>query len=393
MQQEKQARLRLKKGKERPLLQGHHWIFSGAIANLEAAPSDLFATVLSHEGETLGQAMLGSGRSIVGHLLAFGAESIESALSLRIQSALQLRKRLFDPSITNAVRLINAEGDALPGLIVDSYAETLVLQISHPAIESIKPFLLEELIRQVKPRAIYEKSTSFLRKKEGMEEVREHLYGEKLSAIEVLENGLRFAVQILEGQKTGLFLDQREMRTLVRELSPKRRVLNCFAYTGGFSIAALKGGATHVDSVEISKKCEPAIQRNLELNNLPLERHRFLAQDAIDFVAKEPLDYDLVILDPPAFCKQKQSIDKAFRAYKDLNRAALEKMPSGSLLLTCSCSYHVGEELFQNILFRASLEAKRKVRILGKQRPAHDHPISIFHPESSYLKSLLLFVE
>ena len=274
---------------------------------------------------------------------------------------------------------------------MDFYSGVLVLQLSHPGLEPFKPFLVDWLIANTAPKAIYEKSTSFLRKKEGLEEVRGALYGEPTEEIEVLENGLRFAVDVVHGQKTGLFLDQRDNRALVRQLSSGRRVLNCFAYTGGFSIAAIQGGATSVDSVEISKKCEPWVEKNLALNGL--SNHRFLAEDAIDFIAKKELPYDLLILDPPAFVKKREDIDNAFRAYKDLNRMAIEKMPPNSLLLTCSCSYHVSEELFQNILFRASLEAKRTVRILGRHRQAHDHPISIFHPESSYLKSFLLAVE
>jgi 23S rRNA (cytosine1962-C5)-methyltransferase len=392
--QTRTAMIRLKKGKDRPINQGHHWIYSGAIAENGAQEGDLLVPVVSHEGTMLGMAMLAAaGRSIAGHMLSFGEESIDEAISKRITSAILLRKKLYDPSVTNAIRLINAEGDGIPGLIVDSYNGVLVIQISHPAIETLKAKLIHELVAQANPKAIYEKSTSFLRKKEGLEEIRAHLYGEELSEVEVLENGLCFAVQLQDSQKTGLFLDQRDMRQLVRDLSFEKRVLNCFAYTGGFSISALKGGATSVDSVETGKKCESAIERNLELNNLPKERHRFLCEDAIRFVAQQPLNYDLVILDPPAFAKQKSSIDKAFRAYKDLNRAAIEKMPSGSVLVTCSCSYHVGEELFQNILFRSSLEAGRKVKIIGRHRVAPDHPVSIFHPESSYLKSLVLFVD
>jgi 23S rRNA (cytosine1962-C5)-methyltransferase len=337
--------------------------------------------------------MLNPGRSISGHMIAFGQESFGEALSKRIEKAIALRKKIFDPQTTNAIRLINAEGDGLAGLIVDSYNGVLVLQISHPALESQKSLISELLIQYAAPRAIYEKSTSFLRKKEGLEEIKGLLYGSDIPEVEVLENGLRYSVQVLEGQKTGLFLDQREMRLLVRHLSRGRRVLNCFAYTGGFSISALQGGATCVDSVELSKKCEAAIDKNLQINGLDPTKHRFLQEDAIDFIVKKELDYDLVILDPPAFAKQKNSIDRAFRAYKDMNKTALQKMPSGSLLLTSSCSYHVGEDLFQNILFRAALESGRKVRILDKHRQAHDHPISIFHPESTYLKSLLLFVE
>lgn len=391
--EEKQTSIRLKKGKERPLLQGHHWIYSGAIAKREAG-SEGFARVMSHEGVCLGTAMLAqAGRSIAAHMLGFGQESVGEAIAKRIGSAIGLRKKLFDPSVTNAIRLVNAEGDGIPGLIVDSYDGVLVVQISHPGLELVRGKILEQLVAQVGPRAIYEKSTSFLRKKEGLEEVRAHLYGEEVAEVDVLENGVRFNVRLSESQKTGLFLDQREMRKWVRELSFGKKVLNCFAYTGGFSVFALKGGAISVDSVETSVKCAEAIARNIDLNGLDQGRHRFLAEDAIRFVAKGNLEYELVILDPPAFAKQKNDVNKAFRAYKDLNRAALEKMPSGSTLVTCSCSYHVGEELFQNILFRAGLEAGRKVKIIGRHRVAPDHPVSIFHPESSYLKSFVLFVD
>jgi 23S rRNA (cytosine1962-C5)-methyltransferase len=268
------------------------------------------------------------------------------------------------------------------------------VQISHPALEELKPLIVELLVQHTQPTAIYEKSTSFLRKKEGLAEVREHLWGEQKPIVEVLENGLKFSVSVVDGQKTGLFLDQREMRSWIRTLSHGKRVLNCFAYTGGFSVAALAGGAVHVDSIDSSKKCEPAAAENIGLNHLSPEKHRFLTEDAIRFIAQaKTLSYDLVILDPPAFVKHRKDIDTAFRAYKDLNRTTLEKMPPGSLLLTCSCSYHVSQELFQNILFRAALEAGRKVKILGYHRQALDHPTSIFHPESEYLKSLLLWVE
>jgi 23S rRNA (cytosine1962-C5)-methyltransferase len=210
--------------------------------------------------------------------------------------------------------------------------------------------------------------------------------------VEILENGLHFSVNLLEGQKTGLFLDQRDMRSQIREYASKKRVLNCFSYTGGFSVAALVGGASQVDSVDISAKCGAAIEKNLQLNHLPLEKHRFFAKDAIDFVIEEPLDYDIIILDPPAFAKKRQDIPKASHAYRKLNRKVFEKMKRGSLLLTCSCSSQIDEKLFQNLLFKAALEANRSVRILGKHQQAIDHPISIYHPESSYLKSFFLYV-
>ncbi len=348
--------------------------------------------MLSSSGEKLGIATLNRGRSIIGHMLAFGNETLEDALKKRIADAIDLRRRWFNPSITNAIRLINAEGDGIPGLVVDAYKDVLVLQISNPGIERLKSLIVSTFIELFKPRAILEKSTSFLRKKEGLQDSRSQLYGEPIQEIEVVENGLHYSVDLLEGQKTGLFLDQREMRTVVRELSANKRVLNCFAYTGGFSVAALAGGASHVDSVEISAKCQPRLEKNLSINNLALEKHTFIQADVFDYLKTSEWNYDLVILDPPAFVKKREDIAKAFRAYKDMNRVAIEKMPSGSLLLTCSCSYHVEESLFQNILFRAAHEANRSVRILSKHCGAHDHPISIFHPESAYLKSFLLYI-
>lgn len=334
--------------------------------------------------------MLSRGKSILGSMLAFGEETIEEALLRRIRGAVQMRKSWFDPARTNALRLINAEGDGIPGLIVDAYKDVLVMQVANPGIERLKKRIAENLILECKPRSLFEKSTSFLRRKEGLEEVRTHLYGESNSEVEVLENGLAFAVDVLEGQKTGLFLDQREMRSLVRNLSAGKRVLNGFAYTGGFSVAALAGGARHADSVEMSAKYGPRIEKNLALNRLA--GHQFICEDVFDYLKKTDWNYDLIVLDPPAFVKKREDIPRAFRAYKDLNRFAIENMKPGSLLLTCSCSYHVDEKLFQNILFRAALEAHRSVRILEKHRQAHDHPISIFHPESAYLKSFLLYI-
>jgi 23S rRNA (cytosine1962-C5)-methyltransferase len=324
-------------------------------------------------------------------MIAFGEETLAAALRSRIFDAAALRRTWFDPAKTNAYRLINAEGDGIPGLIVDVYAQVFVLQISHPGIEAIKELILSLLIELCQPRAIYEKSTSFLRKKEGMGESRAHLYGETQPEVEIIENGLRYSVDLIEGQKTGLFLDQREMRSLVRELAAGRRVLNCFAYTGGFSIAALAGGASHVDSVESSAKCAPRLDKNLALNQL--SNHRFVQADVFGFLKTCDWNYDLVILDPPAFVKKRDDLPRAFRAYKEMNAHVMEKMAPNTLLLTCSCSYHVEESLFQNILFRAATEAKRQVRILGRHRLALDHPISIFHPESGYLKSFLLAIQ
>ncbi len=386
--QETTSRIDLKIGKEKPILQRHHWIYSGAIASLQRSGS--IASVFSSNGVQLGLALLNTpGQSIAAHMIAFGDESLEGALKNRLQSAFRMREKWFDPSKTNAYRLINAEGDGIPGVIIDSYAEVLVLQISHPGIEKIKDLLISLCIEICHPRAIIEKSTSKLREKGGMQESRGHLYGEEISEIEILENGIRYAVDFQEGQKTGFFLDQRESRSLIASLSKNRRVLNCFAYTGGFSIAALFGGATHVTSVEISKKCQHHLEKNLNINNLN-GSHSFVCSDVFEYLKTSDWDYDIVILDPPAFAKKKGDIPQAFKAYKEMNQYAMSKMAPNSLLLACTCSYHVDEALFRNLLFRASLDAKRQVRIISSHRQAIDHPISIFHPESAYLKSFLL---
>ena len=388
--QKSQTGLVLKKGKDKPIRQHHHWIYSGAVQSMPKAGA--IVPVFSASGERLGLAALNPGRSISAHMLSFGEMELEQALRERIQQAFSLRQRWFDPAQTNAYRLINAEGDGIPGLIVDSYDNSLVMQISHAGLESVQDLLQSLLIDIVHPRSLYEKSTSFMRKKEGMEEIKRHRYGEDRPRVVIRENGLSYVVDLEKGQKTGWFLDQREMRQLVRTIA-RGHVLNVFAYTGGFSVAALSGAAESATSVEISAKCEAMVSENLVLNQIKPEKHRFICADAFEFLKQEKLPFDLVILDPPAFVKKREDIASAFRAYKEMNRLTIEKMIPGSMLLTCSCSYHVDEALFQNIIFRAGLEAKRNVRIVGRHRQAIDHPVSLYHPESVYLKSLLLYIE
>ncbi len=384
--------LSLRAGKERPLLQRHRWIYSGAIAKAPTYQEGDILPVYAHSGEKLGLAMMRSKRSIMGHMIAFGEQSVEQALRENIQRAHQLRRRWVNGEKTNAWRLIHAEGDGIPGLIVDVYKDVLVMQISHPGIERLKPNLLSILREELEPRSIFEKSTSFMRQQEGLSEVRSHLWGDPNPEVEVIENGLHYSIHVLDGQKTGFFLDQREMRSQIRSLSAGKKVLNVFSYTGAFSVAAFAGGAESVDSVEVGKFAIAGIEKNLKLNSCPMDRHGLFAQDAFLFLKESPLAYDIVILDPPAFAKKRDDVAGAFRAYKELNRMVMEKLPSGSLLLTCSCSYHISDELFQNILFRAAHESGRSVQIVGQHRLALDHPISIFHPESAYLKSRLLFL-
>jgi 23S rRNA (cytosine1962-C5)-methyltransferase len=380
----------LKPGKEKALLNRHHWIFSGAIAS---APSSMHGNILavhSSKGDLIGHAYFNSKAKIIGRMVSWGEDSPQETVLAHLKSAIQLRKSFFDDKITNAYRLVNGEGDFIPGLVIDKYADGLVIQISTLGMEKLKPLIINYLIQHLKPAFIYEKSNLPSRKEEGLEPHEKMIHGQS-DSITILENGLKFLVSPEQGQKTGFFLDHRDMRQHIRELSKGKRVLNCFAYTGGFSIYAASGGATLVDSVDLSEIAMEFAEKNAEINQFSIPMN-FYVSDVFQYLRESPLDYDIVILDPPAFAKRQKDIIPACRGYKDINRIAMQKMPAGSLLLTSSCSYFVDEELFQKVVFQAAVEAKREVRIIGRHRLAVDHPLNIFHPEGDYLKSLLLYL-
>lgn len=384
----------LKGGKEKPIFQHHPWIFSGAIQSFPSFYGDGdILPVYSSSGNFLGSGYFNSKSTISGRMITFDATPPLEALKEKIFKAYALRQQWFDPSTTNAYRLINAEGDGIPGLIVDIYDRTVVLQISTKGIERLKEWLIQTLIEILDPQLIYEKSLLPARKEEGLTDFQGVLFGTDHSPIEIRENGLLFQIDLAKSQKTGFFLDHREMREWVRLLSAGKRVLNAFCYTGGFSIYALAGKAIQVDSVDISQAAIEAATFHSKLNGFSEVPQNIVCEDVFTFLRTDPLNYNLVILDPPAFAKKKKDIVQACRGYKDINRIAMQKMPPNSLLLTCSCSHHVSEDLFQKVLFQASLEAKRNVRIIGKHRLAPDHPIDLCHPEGQYLKSFLLAIE
>lgn len=383
----------LKPGKDKPILNKHHWIFSGAVDSLPDFEDGEFLLVKSSKGGTLGIAYFNKKAKIIGRMVSFEETSPLESIHNSIKKAIEIRKVLIDSKETNALRLVNGEGDSLPGLIVDKYDQVLVVQFSTLGMEKISEKIFEFLIQELKPKAIYEKSTSSSRKEEGLKEVQRLIYGDPFDVIKVKENGINFFVDIPSGQKTGFFLDQSAMRKWIGELSKGKRVLNTFSYTGGFSLYAMAAGATQVDSVDISSKAIELLQKNIELNGFENVSKGNYCEDVFKFLREKPLNYDLTILDPPAFAKRKSDVIPACRGYKDINRIAMEKMPKGSLLLTCSCSYHVDEQLFRQVLFQAAVEAKRNVRILGKHRQAFDHPVNLFHPEGEYLKSFLLYLE
>ena len=383
----------LKPGKEKPVRNRHHWIFSGAVRSIpEGAENGSILPVESSTGELLGHAYINRKCSIIGRMISFDGRPPLEALAETVERAIALRRGLFDAG-TNAVRLVNGEGDGVPGLIVDRYADVLVLQVSTLGMERLKPFILGQLLERIAPRTVYERSNAAARREEGLAPAEGLLHGPAVEIVEVLEDGLRFGVDIVRSQKTGLYLDQREMRRLVRTLAANRRVLNAFSYTGGFTIHALAGGATAAVSVDSSAAAVSLAAKNASLNGFPAAPADFVVADVFDYIRERPLDFDLVILDPPAFAKKKGEVVAACRGYKDLNRVVLQKVPPGTLVLTFSCSFFVDEMLFRQVLFQAAREAARRVRVLERHRQAHDHPINIYHPESEYLKGFLLHVD
>ncbi len=380
----------LKEGREKSLFQRHPWIFSGAISEM---PLDIVSgeilPVYSFCGKLLASAYFHKENSIAGRVLSFGDEPAKKALARNLHSAIALRKKLFETQEKMGLRLINAEGDGIPGLVVDQYDQVIVIQVTTCGIERLKEWIVGQLITLLNPRTIFEKSASAARRQEGLEDFKGVIYGKPVTDVEIVENGISYRVNLLEGQKTGFFLDQRQMRKKIASLSLDRRVLNCFAYTGGFSAAALKGGALLVDSVEISEEA----CRLCRLNGKEDARHRVICEDVFTFLERASLEYDLVILDPPAFAKKRADVEAACRGYKEINRKVMQKAASGTLLLTSSCSSYIDEDLFQNVIFQAALEAGRFVRIVGRHEQASDHPVALNHPEGAYLKSLLLLID
>ena len=387
----KTVRCVLQKGKERPVKNRHPWIFSGAIEQIEEGfeAGDL-VRVFSEHDEFLGIGYLNPASQIVVRMLAFEDVAIdETFFDEKISRAIELRKQ-FMPRGTNAYRLIHSEGDFLSGLTVDVYGDFLVAEFNTAGIDVWKPVIVTILQKHFPSSSIFERSDSDLRKWEGLKRSVGVLAGsEPPEAIEIQENGLLFGVDIKGGQKTGFFLDQRESRAVVRDLSAGKRVLNCFAYTGGFSVYAAKGGAKEVVSVESSEPAVAMGRKNFERNGLSAGQSVWAQTDVFDYLRTAKKDFDLIILDPPAFCKSKNQVQDAARGYKDINLQALRQLPKGGLLFTFSCSSYITPDLFQKIIFGAASDAKRDVRILKKTSHAFDHPINIYHPEREYLKGLL----
>lgn len=389
----KHAGVVLKPGRDKAIRQQHHWIFSGAVKTLPPFADGDVLPVYSIDGQFMGSGYFNRRSGIIGRMLTFDAAPYLGTLEARLEAALKLREELFEGQSTNAYRLVNAEGDGIPGLILDRYDQVIVLQSSTLGIDRLKPWIVDWVQTRLKPKTIYEKSLLPSRREEGLEEAQGFLWGIEEPGMAFEENGLSFQASLIKSQKTGFFLDQREMRQWVRQLAKGKRVLNAFSYTGGFTVYALAGGASRVDSIDISSDAIAEAKQHVALNGWTVKEEQFICDDIFIFLRHRNLDYDLVILDPPAFAKKQKDVIQACRGYKDINRLAMLKMPPRSLLLTFSCSHHVNEELFQQVLFQAALEARRRVRIIGRHRLGPDHPINMYHPEGEYLKSFLLYLE
>lgn len=389
--------VRLRRGKEDSLLRYHPWVFSGAIAD---APKTLeegdTVRVLAADGNALGVGHY-QGGSIAVRILSFDDIEIdEKFYHEALTNAWRLRKALglIRPDNT-AFRLVHGEGDFLPGLVIDVYGDTAVVQAHSPGMHFARGIIAGELtqIDGLGVKCVYYKSETTLPFKAQLDAVNAYLIGHSDNNL-ALENGLKFNIDWLRGQKTGFFVDQRDNRQLLEQYSGGRRVLNMFCYTGGFSVYAMRGGAELVHSVDSSSKAIALTDANIELNFPDDKRHQSFAEDAFKFLDNVEFGaYDLIVLDPPAFAKHRSALNNALRGYRKLNVAGFEKIAPGGIVFTFSCSQAVSREQFRLAVFSAAAMSGRKVRILHQLTQPADHPVNIYHPEGEYLKGLILYVE
>jgi len=366
----------------------HHWIFSGAVKQAPDFTNGEILPVICEDGEFLGYAYCNRRCSIYGRMLSFDRTQPREAVTRHLREAVELRRRVMGNN-SDACRLVNGEGDLLPGLVVDKYNDILVVQIGTLGMERLKDFITETLTGMLRPVCIYEKSLSPSRREEGLRAQEGLLYGTLPGEVVVAEGDLKVFVDIPGGQKTGFFFDQREMRALVRACAGGRHVLDCFSYSGGFTLSALKGGASQVTAVDSSQTALDLGRRHLALNGFSQQSVRFFNQDVVSYLENAEEQYDLVVLDPPAFAKKKAHLKNALKAYQRLGESALKKMAPHGLLFTFSCSYYITEQLFHDVYAAAARGAGRGLKILQRHRQGFDHPLNIFHKEGDYLTGLV----
>ena len=392
--------VQLRKGKDESLRRFHPWVFSGAIAHIDDGVSEgEVVRVVTHTGEFIAVGHYQEG-SIAVRVLTFSDVPIDGEFwTSRLRSALQMRQAIgiADNPNNNTYRLVHGEGDHLPGLIIDVYGQTAVMQAHSIGMHLCRKEIAQTLAAVMESRIshIYYKSETTLPFMTA-DDMNGFLYGGSDDNV-AMENGLKFRVDWLKGQKTGFFVDQRENRSLLEHFAKGKRVLNMFCYTGGFSFYAMRGGAELVHSVDSSAKAIELTKQNVALNFPGDPRHEAFCEDAFKFLEgighQKEQSYDLIILDPPAFAKHRGALHNALKGYTRLNQKAFEKIERGGILFTFSCSQVVTKDHFRNAVFTAAALAKRKVRILHQLHQPADHPINIYHPEGEYLKGLVLYVE
>ena len=392
----------LRRGKEESLQRRHPWVFSGAIESISEGTTPLaegdVVDVVTRQGEFIARGHYQIG-SIAVRVLSFEKRDIDAQWwQERIAYAKQVREALgmVNNEATSCYRLVHGEGDMLPGLVVDIYGSTAVVQCHSVGMYRSRQHIADA-IRQAYGdaiEAIYDKSSQTLPFKADLGAIDGYLWGRAAEKDNiVLENGLKFKVNWEEGQKTGFFIDQRENRDLVRHYAKGRKVLNTFCYTGGFSVSAMAGGAREVVSIDLSERAVKLAEENVRLNFGEEANHQAIACNAVEYLKDIDNSYDLIILDPPAFAKHHKVLGNALQGYKKINARAMQKIRPGGILFTFSCSQAVSRDLFRTTIFTAAAIAGRRVRIIGQLTQPADHPINIYHPEGEYLKGLVVYVE
>jgi 23S rRNA (cytosine1962-C5)-methyltransferase len=386
----------LKPGKEKPVRNRHPWIFSGAVARIQGEPADGdIVDVLDHQGRFLARGYLNRRSQIVVRCLTWAEEEVVDAAfwRRRLQQAIGHRRSLLQPGSGDACRLVHAESDLMPGLVVDQYGRYLVVQALTLGIDRRKSELVQTLVELVQPDGVYERSDVDVREKEGLAPQTGLLWGnEPPSPLEIHENGHGFWVDIQHGQKTGFYLDQRDNRSRLARYAGGRSVLNAFAYTGSFAVCARRAGAERVVSVDTSAEALALARRNLLLNGLPEGNDEYIVGDVFAMLRQYRAvgeKFDLIILDPPKFAYAQSQVQAACRGYKDINWVAMQLLKPDGILFTMSCSGLVTPDLFQKVVFGASVDAQRDAQVLERLSQATDHPILLSFPEGEYLKGFV----
>lgn len=387
----------LKPGKEQSLKRFHPWVFSGAIKGMKGtAQEGDMVQVVDSQGNYLGTGHYANG-SIAVRIFTFKPyDGSANFWKEKLQAAFKLRERLglVHNEQTTIYRLVHAEGDGLPGLIIDIYGTVAVIQAHSTGMFALRETLADALVQIYggKLTAVYDKSNEKINKGSNTPSTNQYLYGEGGEKV-CLEYGSKYNIDWVEGQKTGFFIDQRENRRLLGEFSVGKKVLNTFCYTGGFSISALKHGALLAHSLDSSQKALELAEENVVLNGFDSTRHATIKADAVEYLKNLQEDYDVIVLDPPAFAKHLSARHKAVQGYIRINEAAIKQIKPGGIIFTFSCSQVVDKKLFHDSVMAASIQAGRKVRILHQLHQPADHPVSIYHPEGEYLKGLVLELE